>query len=586
MQLDEKKFSEFAFDSGLVSKTELLKAQKEAQKTGSSLGEILIKDGLITEDDLRRINANLSGIPFVDLKNRNINLEILQIIPEPISRKHNIIAFDRDEFSVEVALLHMEDFYSIDFLSKEYKLKFLPRFTDRESMREALFTYQKNLKKDFGIKIEKEAEKLSKHFKSFGDSNSSSADLRKIAEDKTISHLVDLFLKHAISQGAVDISLEPQEESTLVRYRIDGILREAFSLPVMVHTLIVLRIKFLAGLDLTSDLPQDGRFKMETNDRFGIKSSFRVNTLPTSFGEKMVLRIIQAGALGFNLETLGFYGDSLEALHRGLRSNTGLVISCGGSQTGKTTTLYTILDVLNKPSVSISTIESPVEYPMRRINQTEVKEDLGLTFLSGLRAILKQDPDVVMVGNIENNEILKLAVNASMSGKLVLVSMNVTTPNEAIEKVLNMGVDLFSLASTLKLLIGHFLVKRLSEDKQEYTLSEKEISKLNRIVDTEKVLEKLKLEKIISKNTTLENIKFFKPLNEIQENAYVGSVGVFEVLEIAQPIKDLILKNASGKEIRSQALKNGMLSFVEDALFKAVQGITTIEEVFRVASET
>ena len=324
---------------------------------------------------------------------------------------------------------------------------------------------------------------------------------------------------------------------------------------------------------------------METGDRSSIKSSFRINTLPTSFGEKMVLRIIQAGALGFNLETLGFYGDGLEDLHRGLRSHSGLIVSCGSSQTGKTTTLYTILDVLNKPSVSISTIESPVEYPMRRINQTEVKEDLGLTFVAGLRAILKQDPDVVMVGNIENNETLKLSINASASGKLVLVSINTRTPDEAIEKILNMGVDSFSLASSLKLLIGHFLVKHLSEDKQEYVLSEKEISKLNRVVDTEKVLERLKSEKIIPKNTSLENLKFFKPSDETKENAYTGFTGVFEVLNVSETIKELILKGGSPEEIRSQALKNGMFSFAEDALFKAVQGLTTIEEVFRASSE-
>ncbi len=584
MQVSDKKFSEFAFDSGLVSKTELSKAQKESIKTGLSLGEILIKEGFIAEDDLRRINANLSGISFVDLKNKNIELETLQIIPEPISRKHNIVAFDRNGSEIEVALLHLEDLSAISFLTKDNHYKFVPRYTDKESIREALISYQKNLKKDFGVKIEKESEKISKSFGTFGDKDSNASDLKKIAEDKSVSHLAELILKHALAQNAVDISLEPQEDETLVRYRIDGILREAFSLPGTVQLPLVARFKYLSGLELGNKLPQDGRFKMETAENISSnKTSFRVNTLPTAFGEKVVLRIIQIGALGFNLETLGFHSDGLDHIHTALRQNSGLVIACGAAGTGKTTTLYTVLDILNKPSTSISTIENPVEYAMKRINQTEVKEEMGLTFLSGLRAIMKQDPDVVMVGNVEEEDVAKLSVSASLSQKLVLISLSSKTPDEAIEKMLKMKVDLLSFASSLKVVTGHMLAKRVSGDGEEYILSEKEISKLNRVADVEKVLEKLKIEKIIPKNSSLEKIKFLKQGELPTEDSIY--VGLHEVLNVSHSIKDLILKNSGAEDIRSQALKEGMLSFAEDALFRAIQGQISIDEVFRVSSE-
>lgn len=581
MHIDEKQLTDFAFDSGLVSKTELKQAQNEAEKTGLSLGEVLVKDGFITDDDLRRIYAQISGIAFVDLRQKDLRLDTLDAIPESISRKYNVIAYARAGGDIEVAILSMEDLSAVDFLKRDKGLRVVPRFTDKESIKIALTTYQKLLKKEFGEKIQKETAKISKSVGKMGDSQSSNTNPRGLAEEESVARVGDLILKHAIYQDATDIHIEPQENATIIRFRINGALREAFSLPKNVHLPLVLRFKFLAGLDLDkNDIPQDGRFKMETekgfaNGKDGDKVSFRVSALPTSLGEKITLRALQTGALGFTLETLGFHGDGLEIIHNALKT-PGALIASGVAGTGKTTTLYTILDILNKPSVSIATIESPIEYQLSRVMQTEVKENSGLSFQNGFRAILKQDPDVVMLGIMNEKEVASLALNASISGKLILAPVQSKTSGKIFEELTTLGVERFLLSSAVKVVMGHALVKKIGDIKEEYLLSKEDISKLGKIVDLEKVLNALKQEKIVDSTASWQTVKFFR---SVDESEYV--IGVHEVLKVTPTIKDLILDGATGREIESQAVREGMLTIIEDALFKAVSGATTLEEVYR-----
>jgi len=579
MYVDEQQLIDFAFDSGLVSKTELKQAQDEAHKTGLSLGEVLVKDGFIAEDDLRRIYAQISGMGFVDLRNADLKIEALEIIPESISRKHNIISYSVDGADVEVALLSVDDLKTIEYLKKEKGLRIVPRFTDKESVKIALTTYQKLLKKEFGEKIQKETAKISRIVNKMGDEKSSLSDLNKVADDESVSKACDLILKHAVYQGATDVHIEPSNSETVVRFRIDGALREAFSLPQNVHFALVLRFKLLAGLVLeTTDIPQDGRFQMETEKIFtNEKISFRVSTLPTANGEKITLRILEIGALGFTLETLGFHGEALEVVHETLK-HSGTLLAVGPAGTGKTTSLYTIVDILNKPSVSIATIENPIEYQMQRISQTEVKEERGYGFLTGLRAILRQDPDVIMVGELKEKDVATLALNSSLSNKLILAPVDSETTGGAIETLSDLGIEKSLLAGAIKTVIGHSLVKKLSNKNEEYVLSKEKISELNKIVDAEKVLNALKLEKVVPNDATWQTIKFFKPLNDSDE-----LIGVHEVLKVTPAIKDLITDGATGREFESQATREGMLTIVEDTLFKAVCGLTTLEEVFRLA---
>ena len=357
MHIEEKQLKEFILDSGLVSRSQIDAAEKEAKAKKQSVGKILVSQGKITEDDLRRIQAYILGIPFVDLKTTHTDFETLSLIPEPIARSHNIIAFRRKDDSLEVAMLEIEDLAAIDFIRKKTGLKILPRLTDTESIKSALLSYQKSLKAEFGDIIEKEVGSI-KNLKVGTDEDLNEVDLKKLAEDIPVVRIVDTLLKHAIIQDASDIHIEPQEKEVLVRYRIDGILRDAMVLPKNTAGAITARIKVLANLKLDEKrIPQDGRFKIDTSSE---RVSLRVSTLPTYFGEKTVMRLLREGSSGFTLEALGFHGDGLEKLHKAVKLANGMILTTGPTGCGKTTTLYTLLDILNTPDVNISTIEDPI----------------------------------------------------------------------------------------------------------------------------------------------------------------------------------------------------------------------------------
>ena len=379
MRVKDQQLKEFILDSGLVTSADFEKAEKEAVKKEKKVSEILVNQGKISEDDLRRILANVLGIPFVDLRQTRIDFEVLSLIPEPIARNHNIVAFHKSGDSLEVAMLDVDDLGAIDFVKKKVGLKVLPRLTDTNSIKNVLLQYQKSLKAEFGDIIQKEAATLKEVTE---DKEESQADLKKLAEDLPIVRVVDTLLKHAIIQNASDIHIEPMEKDLLIRYRIDGILRDAMVLPKNVASGITARIKVLARLKLDEKrLPQDGRFKMNSE---GQNVSLRVSILPTYYGEKTVMRILKESSARFTLEELGFHGEALERVHFATKQKTGMLLATGPTGSGKTTTLYSILDILNTPDVNISTIEDPIEYQVPRINQTQVKPDIGFSFSNGL----------------------------------------------------------------------------------------------------------------------------------------------------------------------------------------------------------
>jgi type IV pilus assembly protein PilB len=395
MQVSEKELKTFILDSGLVSRKDVESAEEKAKAGKQSMGDVLVSDGMLSSDALRRIKAYVLGIPFVNLKDSKISFEILSLIPEPLARVHNIIAFKKNVDSLEVAMLDTEDLPAIDSVRKKTGLNILPRLTDDDSIKHALVLYQKSLKEEFGDLISNEAGKIQLVKDSNGD-DVTGDDLKKMAEDLPIVRIVDTLLRHAIIQGASDIHIEPMEEEVLVRYRIDGMLHDAMTLPKQAGPGITARIKVLATLKLDEKrLPQDGRFKMETETD---KVSFRVSLLPTYFGEKIVMRLLRETGDGFTLEALGFHGAGLERMHSAMKQTTGLILISGPTGSGKTTTLYTVLDILNTPDVNISTVEDPIEYQMKRVNQTQVNPAIGFSFANGLRALLRQDPNIIMVG--------------------------------------------------------------------------------------------------------------------------------------------------------------------------------------------
>jgi len=506
MRIQDDQLKRFVIDAGLVPKKDIVSAQKVATEEKRTLAEALIAGGYMTEDDMRRVESYVLGIPFVSLTDLKIDFSILSMIPEPVARNHNIIAFKKSDESLEVAMLDTADLPAIDFIKKKVGLKILPRLTDTESMRYALQQYQKTLKDEFGDIIAKESAAL-KIIAQEGGDDVSEADLAKMAEDLPVVRIVDTLLRHAIIQNASDIHIEPMEEQVLVRYRIDGILHDAMTLPKHAAPTIAARIKVLSSLKLDEKrLPQDGRFKMEMD---GQKVSFRVSVLPIFYGEKIVMRLLRENRSGFSLEGAGFHGTTLERLQGAMRATTGIILVTGPTGSGKTTTLYTVLDLLNTPDVNISTIEDPIEYQMPRINQTQVKSDIGFTFSNGLRSLMRQDPDIIMVGEIRDKETASLAINAALTGHLVLATVHTNSAAGTVARLVDMGIESFLMVSTLKVAIGQRLVRKITEESRvPYTLSSNEKSKLSKHVDLDKVLDTLKEEKIVRSNASWNSIPF------------------------------------------------------------------------------
>jgi type IV pilus assembly protein PilB len=583
MHIEETQLKNFILDSGLVSRADIEKAEEESKETGTNLGKLLITKGKLTEDDLRRMQAYILGIPFVDLKSEKLPFEVLSLIPEPIARNHNIVAFKKTDTALEVAMLDTEDLTAIDFIKKKVGLKILPRLTDAESMKSAILQYQKSLKAEFGDLIAEDVSSL----KNIPDENGAelgSEDLKKLADDIPMIRIVDTLLKHAILQNASDIHIEPQEGQLLVRYRIDGLLHDAMILPKNMGASIAARIKVLSSLKLDEKrLPQDGRFKIDSD---GEKVSFRVSTLPTYYGEKIVMRLLRENVSGFTLEHLGFHGEGLERIHRAVKATTGMILTSGPTGSGKTTTLYTILDILNTADVNISTIEDPIEYQMKRVNQTQVRPEIGLTFSAGLRTLVRQDPDIIMVGEIRDNETASLAVNASLTGHVVLSTLHTNSAAGAIPRLIDMKVEPFLIVSTINVIIGQRLVRKLGDQKEKYFLTKAEINTLGKSINLDKVLSALREEKVIGKSDDWEKVPFWRLKKDVSpEDGFSGRAGIHEILKVSTAIKEEILKSGTSDSIQKIAEEEGMLTMIEDGIFQAVQGSTTIEEVLRVISE-
>lgn len=570
-------------DSGLVSKAEYTAAEKEAETKNVNAEEVLVSRGKFSEDDLRRMQAYVLGVPFIDLKNEKIPYEVLALIPEPIARTHNVVAYKKTDRELEVAMLDVQDLQSIEFIRKKVGLKIQPRLTDTESIKHTLLQYQKTLRDEFGDLIKRESASISIVAED-AEGGATEADLKKLAEDVPVVRVVNALLKHAIIQNASDIHIEPMENEVLVRYRIDGVLHDAMTLPKNAAASITARIKVLSSLKLDEKrLPQDGRFKMSVDNE---KVSFRVSLLPTYYGEKTVMRLLREGGGGFTLESLGFHGQGLERVHKAMKQTTGMILTTGPTGSGKTTTLYTVLDILNTPDVNISTVEDPIEYQMARVNQTQVRPEIGFTFAKGLRALVRQDPDIIMVGEIRDNETASLAVNAALTGHLVLSTLHTNSAAGALPRLMDMGIEPFLLSSTVRVVIAQRLVRRLYGPKEEYKLGKEETASLKALIDVERVMDTLREEGIVKKDMRLEDMSFSKPQpSDEAPEGYKGRLVINEVLLASPTIIDLILSRASSDKIEAQARKEGMLTMAEDGFFKAAQGLTTIEEVFRVISE-
>ena len=582
MRVEPQQLKAFLMDAGLATEEVFDNALEKAEKIGKKVSDILVLEGVISGEELIKLEAYILGIPFINLEKEIIAPEVLRIIPEPIARNHNIVSFRKKGNDLEVAMIDPDDLIMIDFLKKTTNLKISPKLTTPSSIKNVLKQYQKTLEAEFGEIIKSETDDIIRSVQEMPAEEKE--DLLKAAEEMPIIKIVDTLLKHAILQRSSDIHVEPTEKEVVVRYRIDGILHDAMILPKQVDQGIVARIKVLSNLKLDEHrLPQDGRFKIEIED---YKYSVRVSILPIFDGEKIVMRLLSETTNVITLEDLGLYGKFLEKVQDSLKRPVGMVLITGPTGSGKTTTLYSMMDILNKPGVNISTIEDPIEYRMLRINQTQVNTKIGLTFSAGLRSLVRQDPNIIMVGEIRDNETASLAINAALTGHLVLSTLHTNSASGSIPRLIDMKVEPFLISSTLNLVVAQRLVRRLSAEKEKYTLKSADLKNIEKHIDLEKTLKILKEEKIIKEDDNWKDVFFYRPKQTKEsKDGYKGRVGIFEILSVTESIKELIVKQATSDEIRDQAIKEGMRTMVEDGFIKAAKGLTSIEEVLRVINE-
>ena len=582
MRVEPQQLKAFLLDANLVSEAQFEKVLKKAKKSQKKVEDVLVSDGLITQPELIKLEAYILGIPFINLEKQIVPPEVLKIIPEPIAKKHNIVAFKKQGNELEVAMLDPEDLRTIEFIKKKANLKILPRLTTPQSIKNVIRQYQKTLEAEFGEIIKKDAGVI-KSIKEEPEDEEKS-ELEKKAQEMPVIRIVDTLIKHAILERASDIHIEPSEKEVIVRYRIDGVLHDAMTLPKQVSSGIVARIKVLSKLKLDEHrLPQDGRFKIETEE---YRYSMRVSILPVFNGEKIVMRLLPETAKALTLEALGLRDDALERIQDNLKKPVGMVLVTGPTGCGKTTTLYSMVDILNVPGVNISTVEDPVEYRMPRVNQTQVKPKIGLTFASGLRALVRQDPDIIMVGEIRDKETAGLAINAALTGHLVLSTLHTTNAAGAIPRLIDMKAEPFLISSTLNVVLAQRLVKKFCKEKEKYFLKEPELKNISKYCDLDKVLKILKEQKLAKASQTLKNIPFYRPkASKTCPEGYKGRIGIYEVLPVTETIKELIVKKATSDQIQEQARKEGMRIMIEDGFIKAAQGITSVEEILRVIIE-
>jgi type IV pilus assembly protein PilB len=578
--LTNKQIKKILAKADIISEDAFDKFLSEALKNGKKTVDYLIEKKIITPLSLYESAAKYFKLPFINLKGVTIRKDILFTIPEPIALTHQLIAFDGNDKEIKLATTNPDNLQIFEFINKKTGLKPIIHLTTPDSIKEHVKQYHKNLKSEFKYLTKNDSEEDNKAEKNPNN-------LKKMAEDLPVVRIVDTLLEYAVYQDASDIHIEPEEKDVIVRYRIDGILQTVMTLPKNTQSGIIARIKILANLKVDEHrMPQDGRFKISTEE---IKVAFRVSILPAFDGEKIVMRLLNEKGQILNIEQLGFQSNSLQIIKKNIKKPHGMILVTGPTGSGKTTSLYTILNILNTPEVNISTVEDPIEYRMQRINQSQINPKIGFTFAIGLRALLRQDPDIIMIGEIRDEETAEIAVHAAMTGHLVLSTLHTNDAPTTLPRLNDMGIPSFLIATTVNVIVAQRLVRKICPHCiQSYNLSEENINELKKQFNTKDLINTLVKEKIVSKpKNGLDSLLFYrgKGCSKCNNSGYKGRIGIYETLEITEEMSSLILKKAGTDEIKKQAIKQGMITISEDGFIKAKNGITTIEEVMRVTKE-
>jgi len=547
----------------LITPEQLKKAIEEQRTTGGRLGYNLAKLGYIKEKDLTTFLSRQYGIPAVDLATTEIDPEVIKLIPEDVANKYQVIPISRTGSTLVLAMADPSNIFAID------DIKFLTGYNiesvvaSEASIKAAIEKYYQASEMELGDVLtelgEEDMEILHE------EEEVDVADLKKAVDDAPVVKLVNLILTDAIKKGASDIHVEPYEKSFRVRFRVDGVLQEMMKPPLKLKNAIVSRLKIMASLDIAERrLPQDGRIKMKLGrDK---EMDFRVSVLPTLFGEKVVLRLLDKSSLQLDMTKLGFEERALKDFKEAIEKPWGMVLVTGPTGSGKTTTLYSALSELNKTTDNISTAEDPVEYNLMGINQVQMHEAIGLNFASALRSFLRQDPDIIMVGEIRDFETAEIAVKAALTGHLVLSTLHTNDAPSTVNRLLNMGIEPFLIASATNLILAQRLARKICKDCKEEV--------------------HVPPQGLIDIGVPADDAKSFKCYHgkgcaTCNGSGYKGRIALYEVMPLTESLKELVLNGASSAELKRGAVKEGMKTLRMSGITKIKEGVTTIEEVVR-----
>ena len=578
--------------SGAATKEQLEALKEEGTRSRRPMQDLAIQHELITEEGLVQAFATYAEIPYIKIDPRDITSDALNKIPERIARQYSAVLFKIDEDGLEhLAMEDPDDVQALNCIQKQIGENVKVYIATHENILSCLENYRGDVNEELNEVIDIQRD----------DNDSQDVTEADVAEDSPIAQTVNLLLEYAIRSSASDIHIEPREDFVQIRYRIDGVLKEVNRLPRNVLGALVSRIKILSNLKIDERrVPQDGRFKINVG---GKQYALRVSTLPIADGEKIVMRILDESNQAVTLQQLGYWGRSLSVIEVALTEPNGMVLVTGPTGSGKSTSLFSVLTRLNTPDVNISTIEDPVEYKIPGVNQTQTNAKAGMTFASGLRALLRQDPNIIMVGEVRDGETANLAVQAALTGHLVFSTLHTNNAATCLPRLLDMGIEPFLIASTVKAVVGQRLVRRLctncrqshepSEDEKQaivHLFYLKDGQGFKRIHELEQQAAEQKVGGETPLSTTDDTIKALwkaspEGCEECNHTGFKGRIGIYEVLGNSVPMQKLIVANATSNQIQDLAIDEGMTTMQTDGLVKALRGNTTVEEVLRVTKE-
>jgi type IV pilus assembly protein PilB len=577
----QDKLTSLLIDEGLVAENILRSAEEEAKKQSKPLLVVLNEQGIVDDELLTHAIAQVSGVPYVNLSNSLIDQDVLSLLPEDIAERFMAVPLAEVQNRLAVAMIDANNVQAVDYLANRIQRPIKVFMASETGVRHVLDQYRTDLSSvDEAAEVSQE------------EASQAAGDIKTIVQDSPISRALSTILEYAVKSRASDVHIEPLEKALKIRCRVDGVLREVMQLPKSIEPALVSRIKILSNLKIDEHrIPQDGQFAVKVAAK---EVDLRIAVSPVVWGEQVVIRLLDKSGNSFDLEEMGYAGRALRTIRKGVRKPNGMVLTSGPTGSGKSTSLYALIKEIKDETVNIVTLEDPVEYKMDGVNQIQVNAEVGLTFASGLRSILRQDPDVVMVGEIRDPETASLGVQAALTGHLVFSTLHTNSAAGVLPRLLDMGVEPFLIASTVNTIIGQRLVRRVAAKRDTYQSTPIETQNIMATVghllpktqaDVARVSEDLGYKDLPLAGQSAYTL--VKGKDTLQTpRGYSGRAGLYEVMDVTTEIQDLIVKRSTSAEIQRKAIEQGMITMRQDGYLKALQGITTIEEVNRVAADT